>query len=72
MSRKNKRKLELISTCSVHGLNCGHNDLTCFDDHTTEESKKKIEANRASDKMKNHFRELDFAAKKRKNEKVGN
>ena len=66
LDRKNKRKIDIASTCSLHGLNAGHNDILCFDDHTTEENKKKIEANRADAKMKNHFRELDHAASKRK------
>ena len=66
--KKTKRKLELASTCSIHGLDCGHNDLTCFDDPTLEANQKKIEANRANPKMKRHFHDLDFAAKKRKSE----
>ena len=66
VDKKTKRKLDIATTCSLHGLNAGHTDILCFDDHTTEENKKKIEANRADVKMKHHFRELDHAAKKRK------
>lgn len=63
--RKTKRKLEMATTCSLHGLNAGHNDIMCFDDHESEENKKKVDANRADPKMKNYFRDLDHASKKR-------
>ena len=66
LDKKTKRKLDIATTCSLHGLNAGHSDAFCFDDPNTDENKKKIEANRADPKMKAHFREIDHAAHKRK------
>ena len=66
LDKKIKRKLEIATTCSLHGLNANHTDVTCYDDHTTEDNQKTIAKNRADGKMKSHFRELDHAAKKRK------
>ena len=63
-SKDSKKKK--TGDCSLCGLNAGHNDVTCWHKHDTEEAKKTIAENRAKGDMKKFFKALDTAAAKRK------
>ena len=65
VDKKLKRRLAMAITCSVCGFEAGHNDLDCFKNHETEESKKSITENRNDPRMKDFFRNIDNAKKKR-------
>ena len=64
--KKLKRRLEMAISCSICGFQAGHNDIDCFADPETEDSKAKIAENRKDPKMKFFFKNLDNAAAKRK------
>ena len=65
--RKLKRRLAMAITCSICGFECGHSDIDCFKDPTSEESKKAIEKNRSNPKMRDFFKAIDNAKRKRAN-----
>ena len=51
--------------CSLCGPTAGHVDMHCYHKHDTEEAQKKIATNRTLPDMSKHFKQLDFATKKR-------
>ena len=64
-NKKMKRRLIMAISCSVCGFECGHSDIDCYKDPNTEESKKLIEKNRQDSKMRDFFKAIDNAKKKR-------
>ena len=66
-NKKLKRRLAMAVSCSVCGFECGHSDLDCFKDPTTEENKQAVEKNRKDSKMRDFFKAIDNAKKKRGN-----
>ena len=66
-NKKLKRRLAMAISCSICGFECGHSDIDCFKDPNSEDSKKAIEKNRSNAKMRDFFKAIDNAKKKRAN-----
>ena len=65
LDKKLKRRLVMAISCSVCGYEVGHSDLDCFKDPDSDESKKAVVENRKDVRMKDFFRNIDNAKKKR-------
>ena len=65
LDKKLKRRLVMAVSCSVCGFEAGHSDLDCFKNPDTDESKKAVAENRKDARMKDFFKNIDNAKRKR-------
>ena len=65
LDKKLKRRLAMAISCSVCGYEAGHNDMDCFKNPDTDENKQAIVENRKDSRMKDFFRNIDNAKRKR-------